>query len=169
MGITMGNVQKKTQYAQKSTFMRPLNNSNVAKLFISKRSHNLICVVPYLAYPKMKMHTTQVFLNFLGYARSRTSNNLIHNLRPLYTLYFGHMTVINGSQNCTRTIRKSFFNQIVYFWLVSYFNSHYSTWTVKAQTEMKSMKVNPGFSLFALVNGMRVSYKFIQIHKNKSK
>ena len=59
------------------------------------------------------MHANQVFWTFFDYAKNRTSSikNLI--LRTLYNMYFCHVTILEWSQNFTRTIRKFIWGTVI--------------------------------------------------------
>ena len=52
------------------------------------------------------------FIEKFGYARNETSSSENLNLRILYNRYFCHITIVKWSQICTRTTRKSFFEDI---------------------------------------------------------
>ena len=57
-----------------------------------------------------------------GYARKTTSGCPSSILRPLYNIYFCHITIEKWSQICTRTIRIVFFQRYSFFGFLSYCN-----------------------------------------------
>ena len=53
-------------------------------------------------------------LQKIWYARNNTSGKQILIMKPLYNIYFCHITIIKWFQNCTRIIMKCFFGEIYY-------------------------------------------------------
>ena len=60
-----------------------------------------------LAYPNkyLKYACKAGYSNIFGYAKNTTSGGPSSILRPLYNIYFCHVTIEKRSQICTRTIR----------------------------------------------------------------
>ena len=109
---------KKTLSDSPREILRPLYNSNMAKVPIVKWSQNCIFVdrnsISGSPQVLKNAYKTGIFKKF-GNARNDTSVHKIQILRPLYNRYFCHITIKKWSRNCTRTIRKCFFCNIYFF------------------------------------------------------
>ena len=98
--------------------LRPLYNSNKAKVSIIKSSHNLIRAYGsgVFGIPKNCQITRfACIFQIFGYAKNTTSVSPNEILRPLNNRYFHHITIVKWSQNWSRTFLKCFFEHIVLF------------------------------------------------------
>ena len=91
------NILKKALSDGPSANLRPLYNSNVAKVSIVKWSQILISAVGsrvsgITIFYKNALKTQ--FFEIFGYVRNGTSNSQNLNLRPLYNRYFCHITIV---------------------------------------------------------------------------
>ena len=71
--------------------------------------------VPFLAYPIfLEKCSFQCNFKIIGQAKKGVSIPKSPILRPFYNRYFCHITIIKWCQICTRTIRKCFFENILF-------------------------------------------------------
>ena len=92
--------------------MRPLYNSNMAKVSIVKWSQKLIFVdgTPFFRpTPDFEIALKTAIFKIFGYARNGTSVNKIPFLRPLYDRYFCHITIVKWSRIIQKSIKKWIF------------------------------------------------------------
>ena len=95
--------------------LRPLYNSNVAKVYIVKWSQIQICVAGSVISGISTFLGFQYYFKIIGQAKKGVS---VHNnpiLRPLYDRYFCHISIIKWFQICQNSIKKNFFGEIFCF------------------------------------------------------
>ena len=119
VGITSQKLKypPKTLFAGPSAILRPLHTSNVARIYILKWSHNLIWAYRSCVFDLPNFFLIACFaciFPIFEKARKRPSISPNQILRPLNNRYFCHTTIAKWSQNCTRTIRKCFFRDILF-------------------------------------------------------
>ena len=91
---------------------RPLYNSNMAKVFIVKWSQKLIFVdgTPFFGpTPDFEIALKTAIFKIFGCARNGTSVNKNHVLRPLYSKYFCHITIVEWYRKNKKSIKKCIF------------------------------------------------------------
>ena len=92
--------------------LRPLYNSNMAKVSIVKWSQNWIFVdgTPFFGpTPDFEIALKTAIFKIFGYARNGTSVNKNPFLRPLYNRYFCHITIVKWSRIIQKSIKKCVF------------------------------------------------------------
>ena len=95
-----------------SVNLRPLFHSNTTKVSVIKWSQNCTRTIRsgVVGIPKyLKNACKAYYFNIFGYAKNTTSDGSSSILRPLYNIYFCHITIEKWSQIWTRTIRNGFF------------------------------------------------------------
>ena len=140
----------------------------MAQVSIVKWSQNWICVVrsPYFGLtPDFKIALKTAIFKIIGYARNGTSVHKNLFLRPLYNIYFCHITIIKWSQIPKKSIRKCFFRGI---FILGPFSIKFPIVTLKIYHHQKEKSYRRSRDSFG--NGMTrgTTWEGVEVAKMKS-